>query len=119
MWTNGSRENCATGGFEVAGAGVYLPAPGLAMEGAIWRIPEEYGRAGLDRRRAVIPFPGPLQCAGFWGAILALQAFWPGHLGIDNLDVVRSIARVLYHGRFSEPLCLWSKMKILFPLSST
>ena len=91
-----------------------LSAPGLAMEGAIWRIAEEYGRAGLDRRRAFNPVPGSLQHARFWGAIMALQALWPGYLGIDNLDVVRFIARVLYHGRFTEPLCLWSKMEILF-----
>ena len=33
--TDGSREDYPTGGFEVAGAGVYLPAPELAMEGCI------------------------------------------------------------------------------------
>ena len=33
--TEGSRENCPTGGFEVASAGVCLLASGLAMQGAI------------------------------------------------------------------------------------
>ena len=42
--------------------------------------------------------------AELWGAILALQAFWPGHLGIDSLDVVRSVGRLLDHGCFFKPL---------------
>ena len=57
---------------------------------------EEYGDARLERCRAFMPVPGPLQTlqrAGSWGAILALRAFWPGHLGIDNLNVVRYIGR--------------------------
>ena len=31
------------------------------------------------------------------GAIVALQAYWPCHLGIDNLNVARSIGRLLDH----------------------
>ena len=53
--------------------------------------------------------PGPLQTvqrAELWCAILALQAFWPGHLGIDNLNVVRSIGRLLDQGSVSKPLQL-------------
>ena len=52
---------------------------------------------------------GPLQTvqrAELGGAILALQSFWPGHLGIDNLNVDQSIARLLDHGSFSKPLSL-------------
>ena len=33
IWTDGSREDCPVGVFEVAGAGVYLPAPELAVDG--------------------------------------------------------------------------------------
>ena len=36
-----------------------------------------------------------MQRAENWGAIVALQAYWPCHLGIDNLNVVRSIGRLL------------------------
>ena len=53
--------------------------------------------------------PGPLQTvqrAEFWCTILALQAFWPGHLGVDNLNPVQSIARLLDHGSLSRPLPL-------------
>ena len=52
-------------------------------------------------RRAWVPVPGPFQTvqrAKFWGGILALQAFWPDHLGIDNLNVVRpSGCRAITH----------------------
>ena len=30
------REDYPVAGFEVAGAGVYLPAPELAVDGAVW-----------------------------------------------------------------------------------
>ena len=100
----------AVGGFEVPGAGVYLPAPEEAMREAIWCTTEEDGDAGLERCRAFMPVPGPLQTvqrAEFWSAILALQALWPCHLGIDNLNEVRSIGRFLDHGSLSQPLPLF------------
>ena len=31
------------------------------------------------------------------GAIIAMQEYWPCHLGIDNLNVARSIGRLLDH----------------------
>ena len=37
---------------------------------------------------------------------MALQAFGPGHLGIDNLNVVRSIGRLLDQGSLSKSLPL-------------
>ena len=36
---------------------------------------------------AFMPVPGIMQTvqrAEFWGAIVAMQAYWPCHLGIDN-----------------------------------
>ena len=60
------------------------------MEGAVWGVAEEYGDAGLERCRAFMPVLGPLQTvqrAELWGAIVALQAHWPCHLGIDNLPL--------------------------------
>ena len=95
VWTDGSREDFSSlGGFEVAGAGVYLPASELAFENLVWCTVEEYGDARLERCRAFLPVPGVMQTvqrAEFWGAIVALQAYWPCHLGIDNLNVARSI----------------------------
>ena len=83
IWTDGSREDFSSvGGFEVAGAGVYLPAAEVAFEGAVWCVAEEYGNVRLERCRAFMPVLGVLhtvQRAEFWGAILALQAYWPCH----------------------------------------
>ena len=46
VWTDGGQEACPTWGFEVAGAGVYLAAPEMAIQGAAWEMAEEYGDAG-------------------------------------------------------------------------
>ena len=109
VWTDGCLESCPTARFSVAGAGVYLTTLELAMQGAILGEAEEYGDAGLERCRAFMPVPGPLQTverAEFGGTIMALQACWPGHLGVDYLNVFRSIARLLDHGGLSKPLPL-------------
>ena len=75
FWTDGSSEDFSSvGGFEVAGAGVYLPASEIAFEGAVWGVAEEYGDARLDRCRAFMFVPGPIQTvqrAEFLGAIIA------------------------------------------------
>ena len=108
VWTDGGREDFSSiGVFEVAGAGVYLPASELAFDGLIWGAAEEYGDARLQRCRAFLPVPGVLQTvqrAEFWGAIVALQGYWPCHLGIDNLNVARSIGRLLDHDSLVKPL---------------
>ena len=91
VWTDGGREDYSTGGFEVAGSGVYLLAPELAMEGAVWGTVEEYGDARLDRCRAFMPVPGSLRRvhrAEFRGTIWLCR---PSGLGIDCLNVVRSV----------------------------
>ena len=75
---------------------------------------EEYGDARLERCRAFLPVLGVMQTvqrAEFWGAFLAMQAYWPCHLGIDNLNVARSIGRLLDHGSLNKPLPL-SRMVI-------
>ena len=88
MWTDGSREDFSSvGEFEVAGAGVRLPASELAFDSLVWGTAEGYGHARLERCRAFLPVPGVMQTvqrAEFWGAIVAMQAYWPRHLGIDN-----------------------------------
>ena len=110
IWTDGGREDfCTVGGFEVAGAGVHVPAPELAFDGAVWGVSEEYGDARLERCRAFLPVPGVMQTvqrAEFWGAIVALQAYWPCHSGIDNLNVARTIGRLLDKDCLVKPLPL-------------
>ena len=39
----------------------YLPASEIAVESAVWGVAEEYGDARLERCRAFMPVPGPLQ----------------------------------------------------------
>ena len=102
IWTDGSREDFSfVGGFEVAGAGVCLLASEVAIESAVWGVAEGYGDARLERCRAFMPVPGPLQTvqgAEFWGAIVAMQAYWPCHLGLDYLHVAWTVGRLLDHG---------------------
>ena len=110
MWMDGSREDFSSvGGFEVAGAGVHVPASELAFEGSVWGVAEEYGDARLERCRAFMPVPGIMQTvqrAEFWGAIVAMQAYWPCHLGIDNLNVARTKGRLLDRDCLAKPLLL-------------
>ena len=70
---------------------------------------KSYGDARLERCRIFLPVPGVMQTvqrAEFWGAVLAMQAYWPCHLGIDNLHVARSIGRLLDCGSLDKPLPL-------------
>ena len=47
-----------------------------------------------------------VQRAEFWGAIVVLQACWPCQLGIDNLNVARTIGRLLVLDCLVKPLPL-------------
>ena len=61
VWTDGSIEDFSSiGGFEVAGAGVYLPVSEIAFQGAVWGVAEEYGDARLERCRVFMCVPGPI-----------------------------------------------------------
>ena len=108
IWTDGSREDfTSVGGFEVAGAGVFVPTSELAFDHSAWGTAEEYGDARLERCRAFLPVPGVMQTvqrAEFWGAIVSMQVYWPCHLGIDNLNATRSIGRQLDRGCLAKPL---------------
>ena len=56
------------------------------------------GTGLLLRCRGYCSVPGPLQTvqrAELWGVILALQASCGVHLGVDNLNVVRHVGRLL------------------------
>ena len=81
----------------------------LAFDHSIWRTAEEYGDARLERCRAFMPVPGVMQTvqrAEFWGAIIAMQAYWPCHLGIHNLNVARTVGRLLDRDSLVRPLPL-------------
>ena len=62
----------------------------------------------LDWSAAVLLCLFPVFCRLFnvpsSGVLLsAMQAYWPCHLGIDNLHVARSIGRLLDHGCLVKP----------------
>ena len=81
----------------------------LFFEGWVWGTVEEYGDARLERCRAFLPVPGVMQTVqrtDFSGAILAMQAYWPCHSGIDNLNVAGSIGRLLDRDSLIQPLLL-------------
>ena len=70
---------------------------------------EEYGDARLEHCRAFMSVPERIQTvqrAELSGAIIALQSYWPCHLGIENLNVARSVGRLLERGCLSKPLLL-------------
>ena len=84
--TDGSAEVNNLADVTVAGAGAYLLALALAMQGSTWGggVAADCGDAVQDKCRVFVSVPGPLQTvqrAEFWGAILALQAFCLGILG--------------------------------------
>ena len=47
-----------------------------------------------------------VQRAELWGAILAMQAYWPCHLGVDNLHVARTVGGLLDRDCLDKPLPL-------------
>ena len=96
-------------GFAVAGAGRKPSCSGAAQAGCYLGVSEEYGDARLERCRAFLLVADPLQTvqrAEFWDTIIAVQADWPGHLEVNNLNVESSIARLLERGKLSKPLPL-------------
>ena len=80
IWTDGSREDFSSvGGFEIAGAGVYLPTARVAFESAVWGVAEENGDARLERCRAFLPVPCVMQT-------VQRAEFWGGHAGVLALS---------------------------------
>ena len=121
IWTDGSREDFSSiGGFEVAGAGVCLPAAEVAFDHSVWGTVEEYGDARLERCRAFLPVPGVLQTvqrAEYWGAIVALQAYCLVILVlIISMSFVALVDYLMLIAWLN--LSLWLKMVIWLLLSS-
>ena len=109
IWTDGSREDFSSvGGFEVACAGVSLHASEVAFDSTIWGIAEAYGDARLERCRVSVGSWSYADCSAcsIVGAIAALQAYWPCHFGVDNLNVARTIGRLLDKDSLAKLLLL-------------
>ena len=84
---------------------MYLPAPEEAFLDAVWVrlrsvvMPGWSVAVPLCRYQVLSSLCSVLSSGE---AILVLQSSWPCHLGVDNLNVVRSIGRLLDHGSFSS-----------------
>ena len=111
IWTDGSREDfSSTGGFEVA-VQMFMCLPlslRLRVLSGVWRR----SMVTLVWKVAVLFCLSLGHCRllsvlNFGGAIVALQSYWPCHLGIDNLNVARSIGRLLDDGCSPKPLPLF------------
>ena len=67
----------------------------LLLRASVWRTAEGYGDARLERCQCFYACPWCrfrlFSVLSFWDAVLALQAYWPCHLGTDNLDVARTL----------------------------
>ena len=100
VWTDGSMVEDKVSGSSSAGAGFSTGRFGSLWAERSWGHIDD----GLQEDRVVstcrgyCSVPGPLQSvqrAELWGVILALQASGGVHLGVDNLNVVRHVGRLL------------------------
>ena len=86
---------------------------------------DDQGNRAVASCRGYCSVPGPLQTvqrAELWGVILALQASCGVHYGVDNLNVVRHVGRLLDNNLGAQPfeilkdgdlLCLIHRMLLL------
>ena len=97
IWTDGSRDEDLDAMVGVAGAGAFVNDVPWVFDGRAWGHAQDLD-IGDDAARIFSMVPGALQTvqrAEYWGAILALQAFMPVHLGIDNKNVCNNIGKIL------------------------
>ena len=100
MWTDGSFVRDELSGVGVGGCGVYSSRSGAGWFDRKWGHLELLPPGDLGVERCVLydSVRGPLQSvqrAELWGVILALQCSSAVHLGVDNLNVVRHVSRIL------------------------
>ena len=106
----------------VGGCGVYSLRSGAGWFGRRWGhlelLPPD-GNFGLEPCVLFDSIRGPLQSvqrAELWGVILPLQCSSSVHLGVDNLNVVRHVSRILV-GHVSRKLFLSSLLMEFCSLS--
>ena len=110
----------ASSGVGVAGCGVYAYVSGAAWFGRRWGhldllppLPDGAGEAC----RLYCSVPGPLQTvqrAEIWGVLAALQGFARMHVGVDNLNVVRHVSRIIDGRCTSKPFPLVNDGDLFF-----
>ena len=108
VWTDGSLVLDKVSGASSAGSGMYTHVSGSAWRYRRWEHLDEIGsaRGVVDSYRRFCSVPGPLQTVQrteMWWVILALQALDAVHLGVDDLNVVRQVGRLLDGVEWSRP----------------
>ena len=109
VWSDGSLVLDSCSGIGVAGCCVYAHASGAAWFGRMWGhldlllpLPDGAGEAC----RLYCSVPGPLQTVQrgeIWGVLVALQGCIQMHVGVDNLNVVRHVSRIIDGRCTSKP----------------
>ena len=101
VWTDGSRIEDRLSTVSSSDAGFSSGHSSRFWAGRSWRHvdDDDQGNQAVASCRGYCSVPGPLQTvqrAELWGVILALQASRGVHLGgVDNLNVVRHVGRML------------------------
>ena len=100
VWTDGSRIEDRLSTVSSSGAWFFSGHSDRFWAGCAWGHvdSDDQGDWAVASCRGYCSVPGPLQTvqrAEFWGVILALQASCVVHLGVDNLNVVRHVGRLL------------------------
>ena len=108
VWTDGSMVEDKVSTVSSSGAGFSSGHAGRFWAGrSWWHIDDdEQGDGTVASCRGYCSVPGPLQSvqrAELWGVILAVQASCGVHLGVDNLNVVRQVGRLLDGGLGARP----------------
>ena len=127
VWTDGSRIEDRLSTVSSSGAGFSSGHSDRFWAGCTWGHvdSDDQGNRAVASCRGYCCVPGPLQTvqrAEFWGVILVLQASCGVHLGVDNLNVVRHVGRLLDNNLGARPfellkdgdlLCLIHRMLFL------
>ena len=127
VWIDGSRIEDRLSTVSSSGAGFSSGHSDRFWAGRTWGHVDSViqGNRAVASCRGYCSVPGPLQTvqrAELWGVILALQASCGVHLGVDNLNVVRHVGRLLDNNLGARPfeilkdgdlLCLIHRMLLL------
>ena len=108
VWTDGSWVEDRLSAVSSSGAGFSSGHSDLFWAGRTWGHVDhdDQGYRAVASCRGYYSVPGPLQSvqrAELWGVILALQASCGVHLGVDNLNVVRHVSRLLDGNLGAQP----------------
>ena len=101
IWTDGSWEPIPHLDVEVAGAGAFVHSPAIIFDCNHWGYVQDLDGQQDGSSHIFSGILGPVQSvqrAEYRGVILALQADSGIHIGIDNLNVLCGVAKLLSQG---------------------